>query len=337
MKALKIVGIVILILIVVVIVLGLIAPKDYSAERTILIDSPKELVFDHVKYWRNWQAWSPWAERDPMMTSTVEGVDGTEGSSYIWTGDPKGTGTGEMVTTGIKDLEEIAYHLRFIKPWESESDGYVRISEEAGKIKAAWGFQGKTPFPWNIMTLFMSMDKMVGKDFERGLDLLKGICEKQAKEVMAYEIMPLDFKDRSYAAVRAEVKFSEMQKFFAESYGIIQTEMTLKKQKMTGAPAGLYWTWDEQKMVSDMAAGIPIKGEIETEQIKMIKVEAGSAYYLDYYGGYSGSYNAHVALDYYFTKNSLKMKMPIIEEYLTDPMAEPDSTKWLTKIIYFTE
>jgi len=336
-KALKIVGIVILILVVVIIVLGLIAPKDYLVERSAVIDSPKELVFDHVKYWRNWQAWSPWAERDPVMTSTVEGIDGTEGSSYIWTGDPKGAGTGEMVNTGIKDLEEIAYHLRFIEPCESESDGYVRISEEEGKTKAVWGFHGKNPIPWNIMTLFKSMDKMVGKDFDRGLELLKGICEDQAEAVSMYEIQPVDFKAKNYAAVRAEVKFSEMHKFFAESYGMIQEEMNQKRKKMTGAPAGLYYSWDEQNMISDMEAGIPIKGDIETEQIKMTKIEAGSAYYLDYYGPYSGSYNAHVALGYYLKKNNLELKMPIIEEYLTDPMTEPDSTKWLTKIIYFAE
>ena len=327
----------ILILVVVIIVLGLIAPKDYQVERTITIDSPKELVFDQVKYWRNWQAWSPWAETDPMMTSTVEGVDGTEGSSYIWTGDPEGSGTGEMTNTGIKDLEEIAYHLRFIEPWESESDGYVRISEEDGKTTAAWGFYGKNPFPWNIMTLFKSMDTMIGKDFDRGLVLLKGICEDQAKAVSMYEIQPMDFKAKNYAAIRAEVKFSDMQQFFPESYAMIQETMSQERKKMTSAPVGLFYSWDEQNMTSDMAAGIPVKGEIETEQVKMIKIDTGTAYYLDYYGGYSGSYNAHTALGYYLKKNELELKMPIIEEYITDPRTEPDSTKWLTKIIYFAE
>ena len=337
MKVLKIIGIVILILIAIIVVLGLVAPKDYSVERAILIDSPKELVFDQVKYFRNWQAWSPWAEGDSLMTWTVEGIDGTEGSSYIWEGDPKGAGTGEMTNTGIEEYAEIAYHLRFIDPMESESDGYVRISEEEGKTNAVWGFYGKNPFPWNIMTLFKSMDKMVGKDFERGLDLLKGICEKQAESVLSYEILTTKMKAKNYAAIQAEVKFEEMKIFFTESYAVIQEAMAAKRQKMAGAPAGLYYSWDEQQMISDMAAGIPIKGKLETEEIKTIVIESGDAFYIDYYGPYSNLANAHIALDYYFKKNELKMKSPALEEYITDPSTEPDSTKWLTKIYYFAE
>ena len=41
------------------------------------------------------------------------------------------------------------------------------------KSKVTWGFSGKNKFPMRIMMLFMSMDKMVGKDFEQGLQNLK--------------------------------------------------------------------------------------------------------------------------------------------------------------------
>ena len=40
-----------------------------------------------------------------------------------------------------------------------------------------WGFSGKNKFPISIMMLFMNMDKAVGKDFEYGLNKLKGILE----------------------------------------------------------------------------------------------------------------------------------------------------------------
>ena len=42
-----------------------------------------------------------------------------------------------------------------------------------------WGFSGKNKFPMNIMMLFMSMDKMVGKDFEEGLATLKKQLENR--------------------------------------------------------------------------------------------------------------------------------------------------------------
>ncbi len=35
--------------------------------------------------------------------------------------------------------------------------------------------------------------------------------------------------------------------------------------------------------------------------------------------------------------NGLKHKAPVIEEYVTDPGKEPDSSKWLTRIYFFAE
>ncbi len=44
-----------------------------------------------------------------------------------------------------------------------------------------------------------------------------------------------------------------------------------------------------------------------------------------------------MAMDEYIQANKLEQLTPVIEEYITDPGAEPDSTKWLTKIVYFVK
>ena len=137
MKVLKIIGIILLVVVVLIIVLGLVAPKKYDVERTAVIDAPKVVVFEQVKYWRNWQKWSPWAERDSTMEVTIQGKDGTEGAVYRWQGASDITGKGEMINIGVKDMEEVTYHLHFIKPLESESDGYVRVSDVDDSTKVA--------------------------------------------------------------------------------------------------------------------------------------------------------------------------------------------------------
>jgi len=337
MKVFKVIGIIILVLAALIIIAGLVAPKKYSVERTIIINAPKELVFNHIKYWRNWQAWSPWAEMDSTMTSSVEGADGEIGSVYKWIGNPETTGKGEMTNTGLKDLEEIAYHLHFIEPWESESEGYVRILAENGATKVSWGFYGKTPFPWNIFMLFMSMDKMIGKDFERGLELLKNICEEEASVVLSYEVKQVDFPAKSYAIIQQEIQFSEVAGFFTKAYGIIQQVINKKGMRMAGVPAGVYYSWDEQKMTTNMAAAIPIKGSVAEGDVKTIDLPASKAYMVEYYGPYDKSMAAYQALDFYFMKNKLTFKTPVVEEYITDPASEPDTSKWLTKIYFFAE
>ncbi len=338
MKVLKVIGIVLLVLVVLIVLLGIIAPKKYSVERAVVVNSPKQLVFAHAKYWRNWQAWSPWAELDPAMKITIEGVDGEKDALYKWVGDK--TGTGEMLNTGIKEYEEIAYHLHFIEPMESKADGYVRLSEEKGNAKTTkvtWSMYGEDPFPWNIMMLFISMDKMIGKDFEKGLAILKDLSEKEYTAVMQYQVKVEDFSGKDYALIRQEVKFEAINDFVTQAYVKIVKILSEKKVRPAGGLVGIYFTHDEQKQITDMAVAIPIKGKIENDEIKMYTIPAGKTYVIDYYGPYEQIANANKALELYLVRNNLKQKSPVMEEYITHRGKEPDSSKWLTRICYFAE
>lgn len=158
---------------VLVILLALIAPKTYDVFRSIDIDSSKATIFPHLQYLEKQQEWSPWAKKDPDMKRKLTGTDGEVGAISYWNGN-KEVGEGEQEITKIIDGERVEGKLRFFKPWKSESDCYMNLEETAnGKSKVTWGFSGKNKFPMSIMMLFMSMDKMVGKDFEEGLESLK--------------------------------------------------------------------------------------------------------------------------------------------------------------------
>lgn len=333
MKPLKIIGIIVLALIVLIAVLSLIAPKTYQVDRSIAIDAPKQLVFGHVKFWRNWQAWSPWAAMDSTIQVTISGVDGTIQSAYHWTGNKAGSGT--MTNTGITENEEIAYHLHFKTPWESHADGYVRLADAEGKTRVIWGFYGRNAIPWNIFSLFMSMDKMVGKDFEQGLAQLKQICEGEFALVKKYSVREVPFPATTYAVIEKTIAFDQIQQFFAESYPAILQLLTKHRIPMAGAPAALYYEWDEQHRTTIVAAAIPIKARVKPATIQIIELPATTSYVVDYYGPYEQIRPAYIACDLYLGQKGLQMQLPVIEEYLTDPQSEPDSAKWLTRVHYF--
>jgi hypothetical protein len=44
-----------------------------------------------------------------------------------------------------------------------------------------------------------------------------------------------------------------------------------------------------------------------------------------------------MAMDEYMAERKLQQIPPILEEYLTDPTLEPDTSKWLTRIVYFVK
>ncbi|MDT0552328.1 SRPBCC family protein [Urechidicola vernalis] len=158
-------------------VLSVIAPKSYDVSRSIVINKPLAEVYNYLRFLEKQHEWSPWAEKDPNMEKTYTGTDGEVGFISAWVGN-KDVGSGEQEITGLKENLEVSSQLRFLKPWKSTSDAYLRVSEIKEGTEVVWGFSGNNKFPISIMMLFMNMDKAVGGDFEFGLNKLKRTLEK---------------------------------------------------------------------------------------------------------------------------------------------------------------
>jgi hypothetical protein len=163
-------------LVVLVIFLGILAPKTYNVNRSIVIQKSAAEVFDVVRSLKKMDLWSPWAKKDPNMEQDFTGTDGEVGSVSSWSGN-KDVGSGEHEITQLIDNELVASELRFLKPFKSTSDAYIKLEPADQGTRVTWGFSGKNKFPFSIMMLFMNMDKQVGKDFEEGLENLKNLLE----------------------------------------------------------------------------------------------------------------------------------------------------------------
>lgn len=172
--------ILIVIIIACIMAIILIAPlfikKDYVIQREILINKPRQEVFDYVKFLKNQDYFSKWVMTDPHMKKEFRGKDGTVGFVYAWDGNKK-AGKGEQEITGIKEGERLDIEVRFIKPFESTANTpmtMVRVAENQTKV--IWGMNGQSKYPFNMMNLFM--DSMLGKDLETSLVTLKNNLEK---------------------------------------------------------------------------------------------------------------------------------------------------------------
>ena len=159
-----------------VLLLAVIAPKTYEVSRSIEIAKPRKEVFKYLTSLKKQDDWSPWGKRDPNMEKKFTGTDGEVGATSYWNGN-KEVGEGEQEIKKIVENERIETELRFLKPWKSTSDAFFITEDTDGGTKVTWGFKGYNKFPMSIMMLFMSMDKMIGKDFEEGLGDLKKTLE----------------------------------------------------------------------------------------------------------------------------------------------------------------
>ncbi len=178
-KVLKIFLIVIAILIAIPLITALFVKKEYTVERSVNINQPKQLVFDYVKFLKNQNVYSVWSKIDPNMKTEYRGTDGTVGFVSAWDSPVKEAGKGEQEIIGITEGERIEYELRFLKPMTSTDYAHLALkSNNDSSTNVSWGFNGKFKYPMNIMCLFIDMDAMLGKDLEGGLNNLKTLLEK---------------------------------------------------------------------------------------------------------------------------------------------------------------
>ena len=167
------------IFIVIILVVALILPSKYDVEREITIMSPKDSVFNYIKYLKNQDNYSVWANMDPDMKKDYRGTDGTVGFVSAWDSQKDDVGKGEQEILKITDGERIDFELRFNEPFEATDQGYMTTTSlDSASTLVKWGFNGEFPYPMNLMMLFMDMDEMLGNDFEQGLSNLKEILEK---------------------------------------------------------------------------------------------------------------------------------------------------------------
>lgn len=159
-------------------VAGLFIPKGMKATRDIVINKPKDEVFNYIKQLKNQDNYSKWGSMDPNMKKEYKGTDGTPGFISAWEGNKK-VGQGEQEILSIEEGRKVNTELRFIKPFKSVAQSSMTteaINENSTKV--SWGFEGSMNYPMNAMKLFMNMEKSIGNDFSTGLSNLKALMEK---------------------------------------------------------------------------------------------------------------------------------------------------------------
>lgn len=148
----------------------------YVVERELRIEGPAGAVFERIVDFRRWQAWSPWEDIDPNLWRGYEGAESGVGAIYEWSGNRK-AGTGRMEITAVEPDESVTIALEFIKPFKSKSATVFTLEPDGATVVVRWRMSGPKTFMTRFMGIFMSMDKMVGPDFEKGLAKLKDDVE----------------------------------------------------------------------------------------------------------------------------------------------------------------
>lgn len=157
---------------------ALFTKKEYTVERSLVIDAPLDSVFGYIALLKNQNNYSKWALIDPMMETYFKGEDGTPGFISGWKSENPEVGEGEQEILALEPNTQITYELRFFKPFSATSLGWMNTEAvNEARTQVTWGIKGKMNYPSNIMLWFFDMEDMLANDFDIGLANMKNLLE----------------------------------------------------------------------------------------------------------------------------------------------------------------
>lgn len=152
-------------------------PASFRVQRSIRINAAREELFAYVSDFRNFDDWSPWAALDPAMRKSFSGAQSGQGAVYEWQGNSK-VGQGRMEIIDAVEPARVVIKLDFLKPFTAHNTAEYLLTASGEGTEFSWVMHGPNSFMSKLMSLYFSMDKMVGAQFEQGLASLKTLAEK---------------------------------------------------------------------------------------------------------------------------------------------------------------
>jgi Polyketide cyclase / dehydrase and lipid transport len=87
-------------------------------------------------------------------------------------------GKGRMEITDESPPSRIVIKLDFLRPFEAHNTASFTMQPKGQSTDVTWAMDGPNLFIGKVMSVFIDMDKMIGKDFEEGLGNLKRLAER---------------------------------------------------------------------------------------------------------------------------------------------------------------
>ncbi|RKG67274.1 polyketide cyclase [Corallococcus sp. CA054B] len=182
-------------------------PDTFTVTRSATVPGTPDIAFGLVNDFHQWNQWSPWDNIDPNLKRTFGGAESGVGATYAWTGNDD-VGEGNMTIEEAKANESIRVKLSFIKPFASTNITTFTFKPADGGTNVSWEMAGQHSFVTKAFCLFMDMDQMVGKDFEKGLASMKTAAQaeatKRAEAEAARKVAEAKAAEEAATAVPAE-------------------------------------------------------------------------------------------------------------------------------------
>ncbi|WP_080780387.1 SRPBCC family protein [Chryseobacterium phocaeense] len=149
--------------------------KKNHFERSVVINAPKEKVWQHLGSLKEYNVWDPFSKADKDIVITYSGAGDKVGDSYHWKGNNQ-VGEGEHAISELVPNEKMITKLHFIKPFEGDAVATFTLTPEGNGTKVTWAMDNELNTMMKIMKPMM--DRNMTTMFDQGLADLKKVSEQ---------------------------------------------------------------------------------------------------------------------------------------------------------------
>jgi len=330
MRILKIIGYILITLLILWVIVAFLSPKEMKTTQSIIIDRTPYVVFDQVNNLKLWNNWSPWKEKDPNMTQEFSENHVGTGAVVRWKSETQGNGEQTIVESHAPDMIRTAL---VFTDWDGTTYSNWKFEEfDDNKTQVTWDLEG-SELPFILRPLGFGWNASLEKDYSKGLQNLKEVCEKLPAKNENLRVKIVETKAIPYIGKRITANADEIGPAMGRTYREIIDYLSDNNLIVVGKPFSIYHSADAGNF--DVVFALEIEKEILPEKgFETGVVKAGHAAMISHFGNYINLPATYHIITNWLDEQNYQRVGNSWEVYVNDPGSEPDSSKWETQVYF---
>lgn len=306
-------------------------PASYKYSGEIKIDGPYKMAYISINDIKDWPRWISWSEGDPDFKFSKGGREHFIGANFTFEGGALGDGYVEIaesfqdsfITAKLKtDLLPSSLMLN----WQIIPEGTKSLF-----LKLNARIPGRIEF-WK-RALYLGMPSKLDETLKEDLEGIKRYIETLVKT--EFGIQKQAFAEKHYFGILDIVTNTKIPQHYGKNLPKVYHFLDSMGIQPAGPPVGLIFGWDAKLSQVLIMAALPVEKAMKNYTgYTSYTIKPTECYKLENFGSYTSLRNAHTKLAYIMDNSPYILGAPIIEEYVTSPSQEPDTSKWLTNVFY---
>lgn len=311
----------------------------FQVEETLVVEAPREMLFDEVNNYKTWEKWGPWTKEKPNMIVTYTQNTLGEGAGYSWKTDHM---NGSITTTGTIPGKSIDQVITFDTPFgEATSNVYWTFEKMENKTKVTWGLKGERNF-W-AKAYQLTQDGTSAETIRPMLKTgLRNLAAKVKKAMELYEISVNGTTLHSggfymYMTTASRNTGKALAKKRNKIFPQVRLYMQQNNITISGTPMMVFNHIDEQSGTVIISCGIPTSSRVITpSEIDVLSgfLPSQKVVKTTLKGNYAHLPEAWAAAKRFISENNFELNKDAypFEVYVTDPEEVQNPAEWITEI-----